>query len=144
MYAMSYTRADIAFVVGKLNRYINNPSQEHWIVVNRVLRYLKGTIDYGLYYVGEPTILEGYNNSNWIMDSEESKSTSRWIFTYGRGIVVCGSKKQIYIPKSTMESELITLKVEAEWLRNWLVDVPLISRPMLTLSIWCDCEAAIY
>nr|GFB84801.1 zinc finger, CCHC-type [Tanacetum cinerariifolium] len=43
MYAMHYTRPDIAFVVSKLSQYISNPSLEHWDSVSRVLGYLKRT-----------------------------------------------------------------------------------------------------
>jgi len=41
MYAMSCTRPDIAFAVGKLSRYISNLSDMHWHAVRRVLKYLK-------------------------------------------------------------------------------------------------------
>ncbi|KAL4181012.1 hypothetical protein AMTRI_Chr12g269000 [Amborella trichopoda] len=98
MYTMSYTKPDITFVVGKLSRYTSNP----------------GTIDYGLHYVGEPTVLEGYNDANWITDSKESMSTSGWFFTYGGGAITWGSKKQTCISKSMKESELITLEVASK------------------------------
>ena len=54
MYAMTCTRPDIAYAVGKLSRYTSNPSLLHWHAVNRILKYLKGTMDYGIYYSGYP------------------------------------------------------------------------------------------
>ena len=48
MYAITCTRPDIAFVVGKLSRYTNNPSQAHWQAVYRILKYLKHIMDYGI------------------------------------------------------------------------------------------------
>ena len=48
MYAMTYARPDIAYVVRRLSRHTSNPGKEQWNVVNRVFKYLKKTMDYGL------------------------------------------------------------------------------------------------
>ena len=45
-----YTRPDLAFAVSKLSQYLSNPSILHFQAAKHVLRYIKGTIDYGLYY----------------------------------------------------------------------------------------------
>ena len=58
MYAMTSTRPDIAFAIGKLSRFTSNPSMLHWQALRRVLRYLNKTIHYGLTYTGDPSILE--------------------------------------------------------------------------------------
>ena len=50
MYAQVCTRPDIAFIVGMLGRYLNNPGMEHWKAVKRVMRYLQRTKDYILTY----------------------------------------------------------------------------------------------
>jgi len=50
MYAMVYTRPDIAHAVGVLSRFMSKPGKEHWIAVKQVFRYLHGTSDYGLCY----------------------------------------------------------------------------------------------
>eukprot|EP00253_Pinus_taeda_P029789 PITA_29789 len=54
MYAMVYTRPDIAHVVGVLSMFMSKPWKEHWTIVKWVFRYLRGTIDYGLCYQGRP------------------------------------------------------------------------------------------
>lgn len=59
MYTMTCTRPDMAYVVGRLNRYTSNPSKDHWHVVNRVLKYLEETINYSLTYNGYPSIFRG-------------------------------------------------------------------------------------
>ena len=51
MYFMNYTRPDIAYAVGRLSRYTQSPNQDHWTFVRRVLKYLRGTINYGLCFV---------------------------------------------------------------------------------------------
>ena len=72
---MNFTRLDIAYVVCRLSRYTHNPNHDHWTALVRLMRYLKGTMNYGIVYSGFPTILEGYSDANWISDSDEIKST---------------------------------------------------------------------
>ena len=93
MYAMTCTRPGIAFAVGKLRRYTSNPSSVHWHAINRVLKYLRKTIDYGIVYTGYPSVLEGYTDVSWITNNEDHSSTSGWIFTLGGGAISWGSKK---------------------------------------------------
>ncbi|GJT63596.1 zinc finger, CCHC-type containing protein [Tanacetum coccineum] len=50
MYAMTCTRPDIAFAIGKVSRYTSNPGTQHWQAIQRVLKYLKKTMDYRLIY----------------------------------------------------------------------------------------------
>ena len=91
-------------------------------------------------------LLEGYNNVNWISYSEEIKSTSGYIFILGGGVVSWKSSKQSLIARSTMESEFIALdlaRYEADWLRNFLIEIPLGIKPTPSISMHCDCQAAI-
>ena len=48
MYAILCTRPDICYVVGLVSRYQYSPGEAHWKAVKRILRYLKGTMDYSL------------------------------------------------------------------------------------------------
>jgi len=52
MYAMVFSRPNIAHAVGVLSRFMSKPGKEHWIAVKWVFRYLHGTSDYGLCYQG--------------------------------------------------------------------------------------------
>ena len=45
---LSLTRPNISFAVNKLSQFMHRPTTNHWNVVKRVLRYLKGTLDHGL------------------------------------------------------------------------------------------------
>ena len=65
IYLMS-TTPDICFVVNTLSQYLVKPRQVHLIAAKHVMRYLKGTIDFGLYYVRDHDyILYGYTDSDW-------------------------------------------------------------------------------
>ncbi|KAJ9565193.1 hypothetical protein OSB04_001159 [Centaurea solstitialis] len=146
MYAMLSTRPDIAFAVGKLSRYTHNPGLIHWQAINRVFKYLKGTMDYGLTYSGFPSVLEGYSDASWITNTEDHSSTSGWVFLLGGGAICWASKKQTCITASTMESEFVALAAagkEAEWLRNLIYEIPLWNRQISSISIRCDSQATL-
>lgn len=107
MYAMTCTKPDIAFVVTNLSRFTSNSGTHHWKVVRRLLKYLKGTMDLGISYSGEPPFLEGYFDASWIINEEDNSSD--WVFVYGRGAISWFSKKQTCIVDSSMASEFIAL-----------------------------------
>ena len=144
MYLMNATRPDIAYSVSRLSRYTSNPGKNHWEALVRVLRYLKYTITYGLHYTRYPPVLEGYSDANWISDNIETKSTSGYVFTLGGAAVSWKSSKQTCIERSTLESEFIALDKaaeEAEWLRNFLEDIPVWPKPVTAICIYCDSMA---
>nr|GEY63637.1 zinc finger, CCHC-type [Tanacetum cinerariifolium] len=87
MYAMTCTRSDIAFTVGKLSRYTSNPGTQHWQAIQKVLKYLKKTMDYRLVYSGYVSVLEGYTDVSWISTTEDNSSTSGWVFLLGGGAI---------------------------------------------------------
>nr|AAT44242.1 putative ubiquitin carrier protein [Oryza sativa Japonica Group] len=87
MYLANATRPDISFAVSKLSRFTSNPGDDHWRALERVMRYLKGTMELELHYSGYPAVLEGYSDSNWISDVDEIKATSGYVFTLGGGAV---------------------------------------------------------
>ncbi|XP_074289179.1 secreted RxLR effector protein 161-like [Silene latifolia] len=125
MYAMTSTRPDIAYAVGRLSRYTSNPSSHHWSVVMHVLKFLKNTKDFALTFSGNPSVLEGYSDASWITNPEDNSSTSGWVFLLEGGAISWASKKQTCIMTSTMESEFVALAAagkEAEWLRNLVHD----------------------
>ncbi|XP_073281876.1 uncharacterized protein [Primulina huaijiensis] len=81
-----------------------------------------------------------------ISDTNDSKSTSGYVFSIGGGAVSWRSSKQTCIARSTMESEFIALDKaaeEAEWLRNFLEDIPCWTSPVPAIMIHCDSQSAI-
>ncbi|GJX70353.1 hypothetical protein Tco_0307524 [Tanacetum coccineum] len=146
MYAMTCTWPDIAFVMGKLSRYTSNPGTQHWQAIQRVLKYLKKTMDYRLTYIGYPSVLEGYTDASWISNIEDNSSISGWVFLLGGGAISWASKKQTCITGSTMESEFVALAAagkKAEWLKNLLLEIPLWTKSIAPISIRCDSVATL-
>ena len=80
-------RPDIMFVVSKLSQFMSNSGDNYWCALERVLRYLKGTISYGIHYTEYPKVLESYCDANWISDADEIYATSGYEFLLGGGVV---------------------------------------------------------
>ena len=97
-------------------------------------------------YTGYPTVLEGYNDANWISDSEDTKATSGYMFTLGGTAISWRSSKQTLITRPTMEAELVALELaesEAEWLKGFLFELPVIENPIPAILIYCDNQATL-
>ena len=103
-------------------------------------------MSYGIYYTGYPRVLEGSFDANWISDVDEIYATSGYVFSLGGGAVSWKSCKQIILTRSTMEAELTALDtatVEAEWLRELLMDLPVVEKPIPAISMNCDNQTVI-
>ena len=50
LYLSGWTRPDITFAVSNVSRFCSKPTKEHWVAVKYILRYMKGTVNYGLMY----------------------------------------------------------------------------------------------
>lgn len=83
-YYLVHNRLDIAHVVGLVARLWKNHKETHLIVTKRIFRYLKGTINYGLWYpyVGKFN-LKVYTNANWAGNVDDQKSTVGGAFFLG-------------------------------------------------------------
>ncbi|KAL0405590.1 UNVERIFIED_CONTAM: hypothetical protein Slati_3872900, partial [Sesamum latifolium] len=65
-YLANGTRQYVSFSVSKLARYTSCPDITHWGALDRVLRYLKGTVSLAIHYGRFPVVLEGYSDASWI------------------------------------------------------------------------------
>lgn len=90
---MNYTRPDIAYAVSRLSRYTHNPSSEHLIALHRLLRHLRGTMDWCLHFNKFSTVLEGFCDANWVTNNDEVSSTSGYMFTLGACAISWKSSK---------------------------------------------------
>ena len=145
LHLMSFSRLDIAYAVSKLSMYTQCPNQDHWDALARLMKYLKGTMDYAIEYSGFPAMLEGYNDANWISNSDETKFTSGYVFTLSGGAITWRSARQTIIARSTIKSEFVALEMagsEAEWLKNFLANILLgMNNPICINTL--DCQSVI-
>ena len=64
MHLVNFSRLDIAYAVCRLSRYTHNPNNDHWSALDRLMKCLRGTMNYGILYSGFPAMLEGYSDGN--------------------------------------------------------------------------------
>ena len=128
------------FVVNTLSEYMVDPRQVHLVAAKHVLRYLKGTINYGLRYAGDYNFrLIGYKDSDWPGSVCDRKRTSRCHFSFGSAVIAWRSQKQTSVALSTTEVEYIAAcaaSSEAVWLRKMLSG--LFDLQLEATCIYCD------
>jgi hypothetical protein len=119
------TMPNICFAVNTLKQFIVEPRQEHWVATKHVLKYLRGTMEYGLRYLGDGEVkLQGYINLDWVGSAADRKSTSRCCFSLGLVMISWFSRKQSSVALSLAKTEYmaaIMASCEAIWLRKLLV-----------------------
>jgi len=120
-----HTRPDLAFAVGYVSRFMERPTAEHLQAVKRILRYVAGTLDYGLVYKRIPGTASfvGYCDSDLAGDVDTSKSTSGTMFFLGGCLVCWQSIKQKVVALSSCEAEYIaaaSAATQALWLSRLL------------------------
>ncbi|XP_066363892.1 secreted RxLR effector protein 161-like [Miscanthus floridulus] len=74
-----HTWPDIAFVVGYVSRFMENPREDHWAAVKRLLRYVKGTVDQGIIFPktgGSRLQLTVFSDADMVEDIDGRRSTS--------------------------------------------------------------------
>ena len=91
---LTITRPYICFAVNTLSQYLVQPRRVHLIVAKHVMRYLKGTIDFGLYYdENHDYILYGYIDADWAASVSDIKSTLGGCYSLGFAMISWFSRK---------------------------------------------------
>ena len=129
IFLSNLTRPDISFAVSRLAQFMNCYNETHWAAAKHVLRYLKGTCDFGLRYEPvEDFALSGYSDSDYTGCKIHRKSTGGFMFFLGKGLISWSSQKQPIIALSSTEAEYIALALAAResiWLKRFLNEIGL-------------------
>ena len=120
------SRPDIAFSVGVCSRFQYNPKVLHLNAAKRIIKYVGGTCDYGLFYSKQSNLcLTGFSDSDWAGNANDRKSTTGGCFYIGAILVAWMSKKQNSMSLSTTEVEYIAARSccsQLLWMKNVLTD----------------------
>jgi len=139
------TRLDLCFAMKQLSQAMVQPTNLFWKATKHVLRYFRGTTQYGLWYRQIKGVkLQGFTDADWVGSPSDRKSTSRGIFNLGSAAVSWYSRKQRSIALSTVEAKYMVASqaaCEAIWMRKILVG--LFGQMMDPTMIYCDNQSCI-
>jgi len=142
---LTVTIPDLMFGVSVISKYMANPKESHWAVIKCIFRYLKGTIEHGLFYQkGRKIKFTAYSDSNYAGDPDDRRSTFESVFIMRSAAVSWASKKQPVVSLSTTEAEYIAAThcaCQCIWLKRILQHIG-IEEPRPT-EILCDNNSTI-
>ncbi|XP_070036359.1 secreted RxLR effector protein 161-like [Nicotiana tomentosiformis] len=141
IYTMTCAHPDMAYAIGVTSRYQKNPSEEHWKVVNTILKYLRRTKDQFLIYGDSKLKLEGYTDASFSSDRDDNKSISGYVFTLNVGAVSSKYFKQATIADSVTKVEYIAASEaakEAIWMKKFLTELGVVPLMESIVPLLCD------
>jgi hypothetical protein len=116
------TRPDISFAVNRVSQYMHSPTVCHRAAVERILRYLKGTIQHGVQISQSPSFnITAFSDSDWAGCPDDRRSTTSYLVFLGVNIISWSSKKQTTVTRSSTEAEyrgLAAVTAEVIWLKS--------------------------
>ena len=132
--------------VHQVSQYLSTPRSTHYAVVLRILRYLKGTLFHGLFYLAQsPLVLRAFSDADWAGDLTDRSSTTGYCFLLSSSSISWRSKKQTFVARSSTKVEyhaLVDTTSELPWLR-WLLNDLGVSTSSTT-PLYCDNQSAIH
>ncbi|GAA0139375.1 transmembrane signal receptor [Lithospermum erythrorhizon] len=143
---LTFTRPDISSAVQQIYLFMDAPMTSHMHALKRVIRYIQGTLHYGLHlYKSSVSTLTSYTDADWAGFPGTCKSTFGFCVFLGDNLISWSSKRQATLSRSSVEAEywgVANAVSEACWLCNLLLEL---HRPLTTATIvYCDNINAIY
>ncbi|XP_019224860.1 PREDICTED: uncharacterized protein LOC109206491 [Nicotiana attenuata] len=144
---LTHTRPDISFAVQHLSQFLQAPRVPHMQAASHLLRYFKGTSDFGLFFSHSPNFaLRAYCDSDWASCADSRRSVTGFCAFLGDCLVSWKSKKQPVVSLSSAEAEYRAMSkaaVEVTCLSRLLYDfgIPSSSSPV---SLYCDNQVALH
>lgn len=145
MYLAVATRPDITFTVNRLSQFNEKYQDIHWSAAKRVLRYLRGTQNYGLVFKKDSFGIQGYSDADHANDIIDRISYTGYVFMLSGAAISWRSKKQQSVAISSTEAEYVALSEtsrEALYLRNLMLELDLTD--LSTIDLGTDNRGAKY
>lgn len=124
---------------------MQNPLDQHWKAVKRILRYLKGTIHQGLILKASKYLnINAFSDADWASAQDDRKSTSGYCVYLDSNPISCCAKKQSTVSRYSMEAEFRSMEnttAEILWIKSLLSELRLESTKVPTIQ--CDNTSAI-
>ena len=143
---LTFTRPAITYAVQQVCLHMHDPREPHLTAVKRILRYLQGTTDLGLFLsCTASSALTVYTDADWAGCPDTRHSTSGYAVFLGDNLVSWSSKRQHTVSRSSAEAEYRAVAngvAEASWLRQLLQELH--HPPTRTTLVYCDNVSAVY
>ncbi|KAJ9550336.1 hypothetical protein OSB04_014381 [Centaurea solstitialis] len=133
--------------VNQVSQFLQAPTISHFQIVKRILRYVKGTMSFGLTFSRRksPSTLLGYSDADWARCLETRRSTYGYSIFLGRNLVSWTAKKQPTISRSSCESEyraMANTAAELIWITHLLKELHFL--PSVHPTLLCDNKSALF
>ncbi|GJX78312.1 ribonuclease H-like domain-containing protein [Tanacetum coccineum] len=143
---LTFTRPDISYAVQQVCLFMHDPREPHLSALKRILRYVRGTLSYGLQlYSSTTSSLVAYSDADWAGCPTTRRSTSGYCVFLGNNLLSWSSKRQFTLSRSSAEAEyrgVANAVAETCWLRNLLREL---HTPLATATlVYCDNVSAVY
>ena len=144
LHYLTFTRLDLNFAVHQVCQFMSAPCEAHLIAAKRILRYVSGTFNLGIFFQHGPLSLFAFSDSDWAGDPYDCRSTTGFLVYLGLNPITWSAKKQDIVSRSSTELEyraLATTAAELVWIHQVLKDLGLFLS--FAPKLWCDNVSAL-
>ena len=143
---LNMTRPDISYSVQQLSQFMQTPRSPHFAAALHIIRYLKGTMDCGLFYSSSGSLsMHGFSDADWGTCAYSSRSLTGYCVFLGDSLISWKTKKQKVVSKSSTEAEYRSMSQttsELVWIEALLNDLCVqVPQP---IHLHCDNKSAQY
>jgi hypothetical protein len=137
---LTHSILDLSYAVGAVSRFMQEPHELHWKFAKCILRYVHGTITFGIHYARDSTLdLIGFIDFDWVGDNIDRKSTYGYSLSLSSRPICWSRKKQDAISLSSTNAKyrgVVNITIQAMWLQNFLTELGI--QFHWSIVIWCD------
>lgn len=126
LHYLTFTRLDLSFAVHQVCQFMFAPNETHLIAAKRILRYINGTPNFGVFFQCGQLSLSAFSDLEWVGDLFYRKSTIGYLVYLGYNPITWNAKKQDTMSRSSTESKyraFATTAAELCWIRQVLKDL---------------------
>jgi hypothetical protein len=142
---LTHSRPDLSYAVGAVSRFMQEPHELHWKDAKCILRYVHGTITFGIHYEAESALdLIGFTDSDWDGDNIDCKSTSGYSLSLGLGPSVGRARSRflfLYLQSEEEYIGVVNITIQAMWLQHFLTELGIQFHRLIV--IWCDNQSTL-
>lgn len=142
---LGFTRPDLTYATQTLSQFMHSPTMVHWNAALYVLRYLKGTLNHGLFYPADNDLqMTGYSDADWGSCTDTRRSVTGYCIYLGTSLVSWKTKKQPTVSRSSTKAEyraMASTTCELQWISYLLNDLQVTMK--LPITLFCDSKSVI-